>query len=197
MIDSEPGLLRRTWDFFFPPAVSTLVEFRTFVSGEAAYLAQKTVIGYCRVKTMHDYEKLLTEAAFRDGLEVCRWEAYAGTLGDTLILTEGMLRPADERTRARLAAAVAALYPDLLDESCPPHRSDWQDRKEAFARRFALSRQAEPAQPDHVVEGTAALIHELAPIHDEQKKPGGKKSKQRKPAPNQPPEEPQHIDVTG
>jgi hypothetical protein len=46
---------------------------------------------------------------------------------------------------------------------------------------------------EHQVESS----EELAPIHDEQKKPGGKKSKQRKPAPNQPPEEPQHIDVTG
>lgn len=157
-------MLRRTLEFFFPPAVSTRAEFESFIRGEASYLAQKTVIGYCRVKTMHDYEKLLTEPAFRDGLEVCRWEAYAGTLADTLIMVEGLLRPTEEPARMRLADSLEALYPSLLG-GVPPHRRDWNDSVAAFAARFAESRQADPAHPRKVTDGTAKLIHELAPIH--------------------------------
>lgn len=165
MIESERGLLRRTKEFFFPPPVATKAQLMAFASGEAAYLAQKTVIGYCRVKTLYDYDKLMTEPAFRNGAEICRWEGYAGTLGDTLILVEGLLRPAGESERQRLADSIGALYPLLLDESKPPHRRDWADWHEAFARRFALSRHAPPALPDHVIRDTAKLIHELCPIH--------------------------------
>src|SRR3546814_11425554 len=86
---TQPGLLQRTKAFFFPPGVASLAELEAFVTGEAAYLAQKTVFGYCRVKTVTNFEKLMTEPAFRDGVELCRWEAYAGTLGDTLVLVEG------------------------------------------------------------------------------------------------------------
>ncbi len=163
-------MLRRTLEFFFPPPVSTPAELKAFAAGEASYLAQKTVIGYCRVKTMLDYEKLLKEPAFRDAQESCRWEAYAGTLGDMLILIEAWLRPGSEPARQRLADSLAALYPAILDEHVPVHRQNWDDWHEAFARRFALSRVAEPAAPEMVVTETAKLIHELVPIADRLKR---------------------------
>lgn len=165
MTDRKAGLLQRTREFFFPPPVATCAELEAFINGEASYITQKTVIGYCRVKTLYDYEKLMTEAAFRDGMEVCRWEGYAGVLGDTLILVEGVLRPSDESLRHRLADSIAAFYPLLLDRQIPANRINWADWHEAFARRFAMTRQSEPTQPHHVVEDTAKLIHELAPLH--------------------------------
>lgn len=170
MIDRKAGLLQRTKEFFFPPPVASRSELQEFAAGEAAYLAQKTVIGYCRVKTMLDYDQLLKEAAFRDALEICRWEAYAGTLADTLILVEGLLRPLDDSARQKLADSIAALYPVTLDQTRPSHRADWADWHGAFAKRFALTTHAEPAHPDHVIEDTAKLIHELVPIHQRLKR---------------------------
>src|SRR3546814_6941559 len=67
---TQPGLLQRTKAFFCPPGVASLAELEAFVTGEAAYLAQKTVFGYCRVKTVTNFEKLMTEPAFRDGVEL-------------------------------------------------------------------------------------------------------------------------------
>lgn len=170
MISDMSAMLRRTRAFFFPPPVATLADLETFATGEASYLTQKTVLGYCRVKTLYDYDKLLTEPAFRDALEVCRWETYAGALADTLILVEGLLRPADPEQRALLADSVAAMYPALLQRALPAHRTDWNDKETAFAHRFALHRQSEPAQPHRLVEETAALIHELVPIHQRLKR---------------------------
>lgn len=163
-------LLQRTRDFFFPPAVSDIAALDTFLSGEAAYLAQKTVIGYCRVKTMLDYDKLMTEPAFRDGQDICRWEAYASALGDVLIVVEGYLRPEDQSERMRLADALAARYDRLIDTTLPPHRQDWQDAKAAFAPRFAAARQTDPQAPDKVIGGTARLIYDLVPIHERLKR---------------------------
>jgi hypothetical protein len=119
-------LLHRIKEFFFPPSVSTAAELRSFVTGEASYLAQKTVVGYCRVKTMLDYEKLLTEAPFREGQDICRWEAYASTLGDIVIMTEAWLRPDDADSRRRVADALAALYASILTETVPTHRQSFR-----------------------------------------------------------------------
>lgn len=163
-------LLHRIKEFFFPPSVSTPDELRAFVAGEASYLVQKTVIGYCRVKTLYDYEKLLKEPMFRDAQEICRWEGYAGTLGDMLLLVEGWMRPADPAARKKLADSLAALYPAILNEAVPEHRTDWTDSIAAFERRFALARDAEPAAPELLVTESARLIHELVPIADRLKR---------------------------
>lgn len=163
-------MLHRVKEFFFPPSVSTAAELRAFAAGEAAYLAQKTVIGYCRVKTMLDYEKLLTEAPFRDGQEICRWEAYASTLGDILILVEGWLRPDAPEARRRVGASLAAFYPAILNEFVPAHRQDWADSIEAFNTRFAQASMEPPLSPEKVVNGSAAVIHELVPIADRLKR---------------------------
>lgn len=172
---TQPGLLQRTKDFFFPPGVASLAELDAFVTGEAAYLAQKTVFGYCRVKTVTNFEKLMTEPAFRDGVELCRWEAYAGTLGDTLVLVEGHLRPDtlstdDPAVRDRLADRIAGFYPLWLNRHVPPHRTDWNDRLDAFAARFRTARAAPPVSPDAAVAETAALIHTTVPLHDRLKR---------------------------
>lgn len=163
-------MLRRTLEFFFPPSVTTPAELQAFVAGEAAYLAQKTVIGYCRVKTMLDYAKLLTEPAFRDQQELCRWEAYASTLADTLILVEGWLRPADAEARRRLADSLAALYASILNEHVPAHRQDWSDSIAAFDSRFAEARATVPLPPEQLVTGSAKLILQLVPIADRLKR---------------------------
>lgn len=163
-------MLHRVKEFFFPPSVSTEAELRAFIAGEAAYLAQKTVIGYCRVKTMLDYEKLLTEAPFREGQEISRWEAYASTLGDILIMVEGWLRPDDADSRRRVADALAAFYPAILTEAVPAHRQTWADSIEAFNTRFCQAREETPPAPEKIVTGSAALIHEVVPIADRLKR---------------------------
>src|SRR3546814_4227467 len=113
-----------------------------------------------------DLEKLMTEPAFRDGVELCRWEAYAGTLGDTLVLVEGHLRPDDPALREALADRIAGLYPLWLNGHVPPHRTDWTDRLDAFAARFRAARIAPPVSPDAAVQETAILIHTTVPLHD-------------------------------
>lgn len=163
-------MLHRIKEFFFPPSVSTASELRAFIAGEASYLAQKTVIGYCRVKTMLDYEKLMTEAPFREGQDICRWEAYASTLGDIVIMTEAWLRPDDADSRRRVADALAEFYTSILTEAVPAHRQNWADSLEAFAARFAETRSSDPLPPEKIVTGSAALIHQTVPIADRLKR---------------------------
>ncbi|WP_430398131.1 hypothetical protein [Ferrovibrio sp.] len=168
---AERGLLQRSIEFFFPPKVADAAALRRFIAGEAAYLAQKSVIGYCRVKTLLAFEKLMKEKIFAELIEICRWEAFSMTLADTLIVAEGCLRPADPAARQAVAAHLAQLYGDILHEHVPGHRAEgWADRIEAFQARFTLSCQVEPQPPEQVIQSTAALILELAPIHTKLKR---------------------------
>ena len=49
------------------------------------------MLQYCRVRTGLNWDELFREQAFLDGLEVCRWEAYAALLAD---VAELVLDPA-------------------------------------------------------------------------------------------------------
>lgn len=82
-----------------------------------------------------------------------------------------------------LAQSVAVTRQQSTDKS-------HQVRKAQLVRKDAG---AASDQFEHQVESS----EELAAIHDEQKKSGGKKSKQRKPSTAQSTEQPEHIDVTG
>ncbi len=163
----KQGWLSRGWSFFFPPVVNDGPALRDFISGEASYLAQKTVTGFARVKTLLAYEKLMTEAAFRDGIEVCRWEAFAQTLADCTIMAETVLRPGDAAQAKAVADGLQRLYAEILKSHVPVHRHDrgWSDRIDQFNARFAESRAGAPPHPAVICKDTAASIMELMPLH--------------------------------
>lgn len=170
-IGERPGLLQRTKEFFFPPSVETREQLLAFLNGEASYLAQKTVMGYCRVKTLLAYEKLLTEAAFRDGLEHCRWETFSLTLGDAIVLAENTLRNEAGSRRPEVIEGLARLYPEIIAQHHAPHRPEgWADRCDEFARRFALSSMSVARPPADICKETAKVVLDLVPLHIDLKK---------------------------
>ncbi|MBX3454208.1 hypothetical protein [Ferrovibrio sp.] len=164
----KQGWLSRGWEFFFPPVIGDGPGFRDFLAGEASYLAQKTVTGFARVKTLLAFEKLMKEDAFRQGMDICRWEAFAQTLADCTIMAEGVLRPADAAQAAKVADGLRRLYADILNEHVPVHRQQegWADRLEQFNTRFAQSRMAAPLHPAVICKDTAASIMEYMPLHN-------------------------------
>lgn len=168
----EPGLLQRSIGFFFPAAVTTRDQVKAFVAGEASYVTQKAVMGYCRVKTMLLFQELLKDPDFMEGLEICRWETYSLLLGDLIIMAEGFLRPDDPELRRQVADHLAKLYAEILLEHVPPHRKDrgWNDRAEEFAVRFAGARDSEPQEPRKLCVMAARVMQELAPIVDKMKR---------------------------
>lgn len=166
------SLLQRGWAFFFPPRIATAAELQHFIGGEASYVTHKAVMGYCRVKTMLHFEKLMKDPNFVEGIEICRWETFALTLSDLTVLNEGFLRPADAAQRAQVANWLTQLYPRILNQHVPPHRADrgWADHIEAFDRRFALASMSSPKPPRELCAATAATMLDLAPIMTRQKR---------------------------
>ena len=160
------SVLRRIFGSRRWAPVTTGEELADFVAAQTAYVAQRSVIEYCRARTGLNWEKLSLEQTFLDRLEVCRWEAYAIVLAEVAELALIRLRRdgvADPE--AYLPGLVAAAQAALLRHPVPSHRTDWGDAAEAIERHLARAVLAAP-RPVHLLGiGSADAIFDLLPIH--------------------------------
>lgn len=152
---------RRRW-----PSVTAGHELADFLAAQTAYVAQRSVIEYCRARTGLNWDKLFLEPLFLERLEVCRWEAYAIALAEVAEL--GLIRlrrdgAADPETY--LPGLVAAAHAALLRHPVPGHRTSWTDAADAIERHLARALLAAP-RPVHLLGlHSADAIFDLLPIH--------------------------------
>jgi hypothetical protein len=141
-------------------------ELADFLAAQTAYVAQRSVIEYCRARTGLNWDKLFLEPLFLERLEVCRWEAYAIVLAEVAEL--GLIRlrrdgAADPETY--LPGLVAAAHAALLRHPVPGHRTSWTDAADAIERHLARALLAAP-RPVHLLGvHSADAIFDLLPIH--------------------------------
>ncbi len=160
MLDKLLKLFRR------PEPVTSRDELADFVTGEAAFLAQKSTIEYCRARAGLLWQKLFAEHAFLDALERCRWEAFALVLADMTVLAEGRLRTHSAHAPLALAEALGDLYEEMLNSHpLPAHRGDWHDRIEALRQRLGRAQLAAPGRTDEIAGVSGRAIFDLLPIH--------------------------------
>jgi hypothetical protein len=148
------------------PPVATLDELADFLAAQTAYVAQRTVLEYCRARTGVNWEKLIREQAFADGLEVCRWEAYAEVLAEVAELALILLRrqsPAEPQ--AYLPGLLAAVDAALRRHPVPGHRTSWDDASAAVAQHLAESLLAAPRAVHLAGFGAADAVFAHLPIH--------------------------------
>jgi hypothetical protein len=148
------------------PPVTAAGELTEFLAAHSAYVAQRTVIEYCRTRTGLNWDKLLAEAAFLDRLEVCRWEAYAVMLAEVAELAlirlrrDGVADPG-----AYLPGLVQAAHAALMRHPVPGYRTSWTGAADAVERHLARALLAAP-RPVHLLGlDSADAIFELLPIH--------------------------------
>lgn len=156
-----------------PPPIATRESLREFVATRAAFVAQKSAIDYCRGKTGLFSRILFEEKEFQDALAVCRWESFAATLADLLLMTEGYLRSetrafADETVCRRAGETLGRFYPEILASyPVPAHRATqgWADVESAFTIRFAAAMAAPPRPARDIADHSARRMFETLPIH--------------------------------
>ena len=144
-----------------------------FLDRNASLIAQKSVIGYCQVKSMLAVNELLREKQFADAFEISRWEGYAAILADLVVVAEGYLRPASEGRDAALAEPLVRVCAEILASHPKPiHRPEgWVDVVDALRARLLRSQLAPPATIAQIAQTSAERLYATLPIHESLRAP--------------------------
>jgi hypothetical protein len=150
---------------FLPaPKVRSVVALQQLLDREAAYLAQKSVIDFARNELGSLSAQAFDDQRFLDKLAVCRWEGFAATLADMVVLAHAQLReagvprPALDGRLGDLYAAVLAGHPR------PDHRTQGWDVEIAALRKRLVDRPAGPADPQADAAATGAMVFNTLPF---------------------------------
>lgn len=157
----------RTW--LNGETINNRAELAAFLDRNAALVAQKCAIDYCRGKAGTFSQSLFREQPFIEALTRCRWESYAAVLADfTLIVETRLAAPAQAQGRtAALKPALARLYADMLQTHPPPsHRPQgWGEAIAEFERRQTAFDPTAGTAPDRIVLHAARKLFDTLPIH--------------------------------
>lgn len=146
--------------------------FAAFIARQAAFVAQKTVLDYCRVKAGRREVETFADPDFATALRHCRWRTYAGAAADVAALAEAWLRPHAPGREAALAGALAALCaPVLLPPEAPAEeRPSLESAREALPRHLAALQEAPPRSADRLPLLAEAPLLATLPVHPDQRR---------------------------
>jgi hypothetical protein len=151
-----------------PEPIDDADGLQAFLDSRAAFIAQKGIIEFCRVRAGVYWQKLFTEEEFRSALAYSCWLAYAPALALVSEMVEAAMRPAAGIHRPRMAAAVEeAARTAYLAHPVPPGFSapEWDARFAIVSQRLAEAA-GRPALPvRRMPSGLAELIFEALPMH--------------------------------
>lgn len=157
------------FDLFRSRRSASPAELAAFLHAQAAYVAQKTVLDYCRVKTGRAERQYFTDADFLAALQHCRWQVFFAALSDVTALLEAHLRPHCLGQEALLARALAALHQEALHMEVPPPGELDADAADGILHRL-IALQDEVAHEAHRLPLLAeAILFATLPIHAEQR----------------------------
>jgi hypothetical protein len=149
-----------------PPALAR------FLGRQAAYVTQKTVVDYCRVKAGRGERELFGNPDFMAALRHCRWQVYFASLADVSAMTEAWLRPHAAGRDSELADAIAALGRAVLDaEDVPAQEQAARDAaRDGLAAHLAALLGAPPVPADRMALTAEAPLFATLPVHPEQRR---------------------------
>jgi|GEM_PF-610407 len=150
---------------FLPkPKVRTLAALQQFLDGEAAYLAQKSVVDFARNELGSLSAQAFADQRFQDRLAVSRWDGFAATLADMIMLAHAHLleggAPRDllDKRLGDLYAAILASHP------APPHRTQGWAADIAALRTRLAERPEGPGNPQSYARATGSMVFDTLPF---------------------------------
>jgi hypothetical protein len=154
------------------PRGATPEALQTFLDRQAAFVTQKTVLDYCRVKAGRDERQVFADPGFQAALRHCRWQVFGAAVGDVVAMTEAWLRPHAAGREARLAESLAALGAAVLAAApAPPEeRPDLTAAAAALPGHLARMQAAPPRPADRLPLLAEAPLLATLPVHPDQRK---------------------------
>jgi hypothetical protein len=155
-----------------PARINSVIQFTNFLDRNAWLVAQKSVIGYCTVKTMLPIHELIKDKPFADAYDISIREAYAAALADLMEIGFGYLNAA--RPQGKFDHRLVETYRDFLErQSLPASRSaeGWGPEIAAFRDRLATAATNPRRSIRDIAGGSAARIAATLPIHERLRQP--------------------------
>ena len=150
---------------FLPaPKVRDLAALQQLLEREAAHLAQKSVIDFARNELGSLSAQAFDDPRFHAKLAICRWEGFAATLADMVVLAHAQLLEAGV-PRPVLDARLGDLYATILTgHPRPDHRAQGWEAEIAALRKRLADRPAGPANPQADAAATGAMVFNTLPF---------------------------------
>ena len=158
-------------DFFRPRRSVEAAELGRFLHAQAAYVAQKTVIDYCRVKTGRRERQYFSDPDFQAALLHCRWQVFFASVSDLAAVFEAHLRPHAVGGEERLAHALAVVHDAAMAEEPPPPEEAHSaaERAEAWPRHIAELQRNPPLSAHRMPLLAEPVLFATLPIHADQR----------------------------
>jgi hypothetical protein len=143
-----------------------------FLQGQAAYVAQKTVLEYCRVKAGRSERQLFADPDFQAALAHCRWQVFFASLTDVTALIEAHLRPHAAGQENVLLQQLVALHDEALSYEAPPpdQASSAVAARDGLPHHLAGLQLASPLAADRLPLLAEAVLFATLPIHPDQRR---------------------------
>lgn len=153
--------------------VDSAASLAAFLDRNASLVSQKTVVGYCLVKTSLPIHELIKEKVFADAYDAAIWEAYAAVLADLVVVAEAHLRPDAGNRLEETARGLLRLHADILaGRPAPANRPHgWAADTEALQARLREHQRAAPKSIREIAETSGERIFAALPIHERLRKP--------------------------
>ena len=139
-----------------------------FMDSRAAFLAQKCVVEFCRVRAGVNWQKLFEEDDFQRALAQSRWRSYPPAFAMVAEMVEAALREPAGLGQRRLPAALEAMAADVF-AAYPVPRGEletfWQSALDEVRERLAATQSGPPRPVREMPDPLARRIFDALPLH--------------------------------
>ena len=162
LLDILPGFLRKA------TPIRCAADLADFMDSRAAFLAQKCIVEFCRVRAGVYWQKLFSEKEFQTALDHSRWRAYPPCYAMVAEMVEGALRETAGMRQRGLPPALEKVAGDSFAKYAVPSGSPesfWEDAAGLVRERLAATQAGAPRPVREIPDPLARIVFEAVPIH--------------------------------
>ena len=151
-----------------PQPIGSAAALAAFMDARAAFLAQKSIVEFCRVRAGVYWQKLFSEKEFKTALNHSRWRAYPACYAIVAEMVEGALREAAGVRRRGLPAALEKVAFATFSKYAVPEGSPasfWAEALALTRERLDASQAGPPRPVREIPDPLARRVFEAVPIH--------------------------------
>ncbi len=154
--------------FTKPQPIATRADLADFMDSRAAFLAQKCIVEFCRVRAGVYWQKLFSEKEFQEQLDLSRWRAYPPAFAMVAEVVEGALREASGIRQRQLPERLTALTKGVFSRYPVPVGEDeafWTRALGLVEEQLAKTQAGPPRPVREMPKPMARAVFNVLPLH--------------------------------